>query len=62
MSFAAATLLPVRRQRLEKAAAVYANLTVQIAALRRPLEEHAGSAGWIETLPRRAAIAMSGRP
>lgn len=29
------------------------NLTVQIAAVRRALEEHAGSAGWIETLPRR---------
>src|SRR3954451_15347344 len=29
------------------------NLTVQIAALRRALEERAGGASWIETLPRR---------
>jgi TolB-like protein len=29
------------------------NLTVQIAALRRVLEEGSGSAAWIETLPRR---------
>jgi TolB-like protein len=29
------------------------NLTVQIAAIRRVLEEIAGGAGWIETLPRR---------
>ncbi len=29
------------------------NLTVQIAALRRILEEEAGAASWIETLPRR---------
>jgi TolB-like protein/tetratricopeptide (TPR) repeat protein len=29
------------------------NLTVQIAALRRVLEEAAGGASWIETLPRR---------
>lgn len=29
------------------------NLTVQIAALRRVLEEKAGGANWIETLPRR---------
>jgi TolB-like protein len=29
------------------------NLTVQIAAMRRVLEEAAGSAAWIETLPRR---------
>src|SRR5260370_316832 len=29
------------------------NLTVQIAALRRVFEEVAGSASWIETLPRR---------
>jgi DNA-binding winged helix-turn-helix (wHTH) protein len=29
------------------------NLTVQIAALRRALEERAGGAEWIETLPRR---------
>jgi TolB-like protein/tetratricopeptide (TPR) repeat protein len=29
------------------------NLTVQIAALRRVLEDLAGGAGWIETLPRR---------
>src|SRR5262249_2026470 len=30
-----------------------ANLTVQIAALRRVFEEIAGGASWIETLPRR---------
>jgi DNA-binding winged helix-turn-helix (wHTH) protein len=29
------------------------NLTVQIAALRRVLEEAAGGATWIQTLPRR---------
>ena len=29
------------------------NLTVQIAALRRVLEDVAGGAGWVETLPRR---------
>ena len=29
------------------------NLTVQIAAVRRVLEDSAGGAGWIETLPRR---------
>ena len=29
------------------------NLTVQIAALRRVLQEAAGGAAWIETLPRR---------
>src|SRR5260221_1784412 len=29
------------------------NLTVQIAALRRVFQENAGSADWIETLPRR---------
>jgi TolB-like protein len=29
------------------------NLTVQIAAIRRALEEHDDGAGWIETLPRR---------
>ncbi|SFJ87026.1 TolB amino-terminal domain-containing protein [Bosea sp. OK403] len=29
------------------------NLTVQIAAVRRILDERAGGAGWIETLPRR---------
>lgn len=29
------------------------NLTVQIASIRKTLEERAGGAGWIETLPRR---------
>jgi TolB-like protein/tetratricopeptide (TPR) repeat protein len=40
------------------------NLTVQMAALRRALEERAGGADWIETLPRRgyryAGPAVSG--
>jgi TolB-like protein len=42
------------------------NLTVQMAALRRALEERAGGANWIETLPRRGyryiGPAVAGHP
>jgi TolB-like protein len=50
--------VPVSKNALVKAgwgglAVADNNLTVQIAALRRILEEGAGGANWIETLPRR---------
>ncbi len=50
--------LPVSKDALLEAAwpglaVEESNLTVQVAALRRVLEEEAGAEGWIQTLPRR---------